>query len=255
VNRPHITRRRRRERGAGIMETMIGILIGLLVVLVVYNLLAVAEDYRRATTGASDAQITGLLSQFVTSQDAASAGSGLLSGFDDLVTCNKTEADGAFTNDMGAGPATLKPIPIIVYKGATAADSDSFVTRISGSPHVIWPLDFRVPSPLAGQNITVSSPLGFSTVAGASLPTAANPFWAIAIANDGTGRCALHTRASARISADHAACRTVSGNTGSNQRSIPPCSALYSSGCQCIRCGTCCNWSSSAIKHACRRLR
>lgn len=81
MNAARPTPARRRQRGAGLIETMIGILIGLLVVLVVYNLLAVAEDYRRATTGASDAQITGLLSQFITSQDAASAGSGILSGF------------------------------------------------------------------------------------------------------------------------------------------------------------------------------
>lgn len=92
---------------------------------------------------------------------------------------------------MGAGPATLKPFPVLIYKGAAVTDSDSFVTRTSGSPHVIWPLDFRVPSPLAGENITVSSPLGFSTVAKASLPTATNPFWAIAVANDNTGHCAL----------------------------------------------------------------
>ncbi|MFO1412488.1 MAG: PilW family protein [Burkholderiales bacterium] len=186
-----MTRPPRRQRGAGIVETMIGILIGLLVVLVVYNLLAVAEDFRRTTTGAADAQITGLLSQFVTTQDAASAGNGLMSGYSDLIGCHKTEADGAFTTDVGAGPATLKPFPVLVYNGATAADPDRFVTRIGTSPHVIWPLDFRLPSPLAGQAITVSSPLGYSTITGSSLPTAARPYWAVAIANDGTGRCAL----------------------------------------------------------------
>jgi type IV pilus assembly protein PilW len=180
-----------RQRGAGMVETMIGILIGLLVVLVVYNLLAVAEGYRRATTGASDAQITGLLSQFVMGQDAGNGGNGLTSGFTDLVGCNKTEADAPYVTDIDVGTATLKPIPVLIYKGVAATDSDSFVSRLGTSPHVVWPIDFRLPSPLAGQNIVVQSPLGYSTTTGVSLPTAASPFWAVAIANDGTGRCAL----------------------------------------------------------------
>ena len=42
-----------------------------------------------------------------------------------------------------------------------------------------------------------------------------------------------------RSSRCHAGCATTPASIGSNQRSRPPCSALYSSGCQCARCGTC----------------
>jgi type IV pilus assembly protein PilW len=182
------------QRGAGMVETMIGILIGLLVVLVVYNLLSVAEGYRRTTTGAADAQITGLLSQFLTMQEAANGGNGLTSAYSDLIACEKTEGDVAYTAEN-----TLKPIPVIITAGAGPTDSDSFVSRQSGSPHVVWPVDFRLPSPLAGQDIVVQSPNGFSSPGGASIPTAANPFWAIAIANDGTGRCGLIQIASASV--------------------------------------------------------
>ena len=45
-----------RQRGFGLVETMIGILIGLLVVLVIYNLFSAAERYKRMTVGTSDAQ-------------------------------------------------------------------------------------------------------------------------------------------------------------------------------------------------------
>ena len=55
------------------VETMIGIVIGLLVILVIYSLLSAAENYRRMTTAASDAQITGLLSQFIMSRESAMA--------------------------------------------------------------------------------------------------------------------------------------------------------------------------------------
>ena len=52
---------RSRHRGASLVETMVGILIGMIVIAVVYNILSVAEGYKRATVGSSDAQITGLL--------------------------------------------------------------------------------------------------------------------------------------------------------------------------------------------------
>ena len=57
---------------------MVGILIGMIVILVVFNILSVAEGYRRTTVGASDAQITGLLSQFVAGRDAANGGAGII---------------------------------------------------------------------------------------------------------------------------------------------------------------------------------
>ena len=44
------------------VETMVGILIGLIVIVVTFNILAVAEAHKRTTVGAADAQITGLLS-------------------------------------------------------------------------------------------------------------------------------------------------------------------------------------------------
>jgi len=54
---PIAARARHSVRGVGLVETMVGILIGMIVVLVVYNILSVAEGYRRTTVGASDAQI------------------------------------------------------------------------------------------------------------------------------------------------------------------------------------------------------
>ncbi len=51
----------RRQRGMGIVETMVGILIGMVVVLAVYNVFALAEGYKRTTVGVADAQTTGLV--------------------------------------------------------------------------------------------------------------------------------------------------------------------------------------------------
>jgi type IV pilus assembly protein PilW len=178
------------QHGAGMIETLVGILIGLLVVLVVYNMLAVAEGYRRMTSGSADAQITGLMSQFVAGQDAANGGNGITSAYSDLINCNVTEVDVPYTADN-----TLKPISVLITKGVLATDSDSFVSRQGSSPHVVWPVAVRplggVATVAPGGNIQVQSPNGFLDPAKASLPTAAVPWWAVAIANDGTGRCTL----------------------------------------------------------------
>jgi type IV pilus assembly protein PilW len=184
-----VRRTLRRQRGAGIMETMIGILIGLLVVLVVYNLLAVAEGYRRSTTGAADAQITGLLSQFAAGRDAANGGNGISSALPELINCTKNEA--------GAASSILRPIPLIVQDGGADNVSDSFISWHAGSPHVVWPVDVRsldaapAPTVLAGDPITVQSPNGFSTPGGASLPTVAAPYWIVIMDPSGGAKCKL----------------------------------------------------------------
>jgi hypothetical protein len=48
---------------------------------------------------------------------------------------------------------------------------------------------------------------------------------------------------------------TSAGARGSNQRSMPPCSALYSTGCQCARCNTASTRSPSTTKQPWRRRR
>jgi hypothetical protein len=183
---------RLRQRGAGLIETMVGIVIGLLVVLVVYNLLAVAEGYKRMTTGFADAQITGLIAHFMTGQDAANGGNGLYSAYPWLMRCHNDE-----NNNPTTAETSLKPIPIAITRGATVNDSDSFVSRQSASTHVVWPVPMRPVDGSAadvigpGQPIRVQSPLGFMTSAKASLPTALNPHWIVTMANDNSGRCGL----------------------------------------------------------------
>ena len=60
---PLIPGARGRPRGVGLVETMVGVLIGMIVILFVCNILAAADGYRRTTVGASDAQINGLVAQ------------------------------------------------------------------------------------------------------------------------------------------------------------------------------------------------
>ena len=185
---------RAHQRGVGLLETMVGLLIGFIVILVVYNVLSVAEGYRRSTVGASDAQVTGLLTSFVAGRDAANGGAGITMSSGSAAT----PADlGNCVNDEAGNPvsalavtaldAAVRPIPLLITDGGGPGVSDSFIALNGGAPHVMWPVDLTATS-APGTPITVQSPNGFTVPA-----PAATPYWAIAIDGEpaGTGRCKL----------------------------------------------------------------
>jgi hypothetical protein len=175
------------------MEMLVGVTIGLVVVLVVYNLLSVSEAYKRTTTGYADAQVTGLIGGFITGQEAGNGGNGLSSAYSDLINCH---ADETGTKFNGREDMSLKPIPVMITKSGDAEKSDSFMSRGSASTHVVWPVPLRPvgavnATVLPGAQIQVQTPTGFMTPAKVSLPTVADPHWAVVFANNGTGRCGL----------------------------------------------------------------
>ena len=179
--------RRAGQRGVGMVETMVGILIGMIVIVVVFNILSVAEGYKRATVGTSDAQITGLLSQFVAGRDASNGGAGITMSSNDMINCTKNEA-GALVSGLPLTSldAAIRPIPVLVTDGGAPGTSDSFISYSAGAAHVMWPVDFTDNS-AAGAVIVVQSPNGFTVPP----PTPAKPYWVVVMANDGTLRCKL----------------------------------------------------------------
>jgi len=179
--------RRAGQRGGGMVETLVGILIGMIVIVVVFNVLSVAEGYKRATVGTSDAQITGLLSQFVAGRDASNGGAGITMSSNDMINCTKNEA-GALVSGLPLTSldAAIRPIPVLVTDGGAPGTSDSFISYSAGAAHVMWPVDFTDNS-AAGAVIVVQSPNGFTVPP----PTPAKPYWVVVMANDGTLRCKL----------------------------------------------------------------
>jgi type IV pilus assembly protein PilW len=133
------------QRGAGIIEVMVGILIGMVVVLVIYNTLVVTEAFKRNTIGISDAQITGQLSQFVLNREIASSGNGVMSGIGELAQCNEWR---------------LRPTPALISDGGLPNVSDSVTVFYSNAPRILHPVSFGA----AGASATpypVISPNGF----------------------------------------------------------------------------------------------
>jgi type IV pilus assembly protein PilW len=188
-----------RQRGAGIVETMIGILIGMIVILVVYNVFAVSERYKRDTIGASDAQSTGLYAQFVLAREIANGGNGISAAMNNLFSC---------TN-----PA-LRPVPVLITDGGAANVSDQIQVIYSTAPRVNWPVFFVGASTSAlypamtapTDPFYVQSPNGFHL--NDRLIVIGNP-----AANPGTGQCEVTTVTNSPVSDANGVVRINHGAT------------------------------------------
>jgi type IV pilus assembly protein PilW len=142
----------KRQSGVGIVETMVGILIGLVVLLVIYNVLSLAEGYKRTTIGVADSQTTGLFAQFMLNREISNAGNGVSIGTDDYGVC--------VNGPKGAGDWRLKPIPVLITDGGANDVSDSFIIFYSNSMRVANPVLFLTAATTPAK-LNVQSPNGF----------------------------------------------------------------------------------------------
>jgi len=147
------TRQRRRlqhnEQGFSLIEIMVGIVIGLIAVLIIYQVFAAAEGIKRNTTSVGDAQQNGLLSSFMLGIELANAGNGVASAAQDLGVC-----------PGGTFASTWRPIPLLIVNGVTDADPDSFSVNYSVTSAAIAPAPFTATA-AANAAYSVQSPTGF----------------------------------------------------------------------------------------------
>ncbi len=128
-----------RQRGMGIVETMVGILIGMVVLIAIYNVFAVAEGYKRTTVGAADAQTTGLFTQFVLNREIANAGNGISGAAAQLGTCTLVDPNWPSPAGFFAGNKAIRPLPVVILDSGNPDLPDSMIITYSTAPHVISP--------------------------------------------------------------------------------------------------------------------
>jgi len=80
----------RRHAGFGLVEILVGVVIGLIALLVIYQALALSEGYKRTTTAGGDAQSAGMISTFILGQDIGNAGNGIAASAQDTASCPST---------------------------------------------------------------------------------------------------------------------------------------------------------------------
>ena len=113
--------RRRAQRGFSLIEIMIGLVIGLIAVLVIFQIYTVSEGFKRNTTAAGEAQMNGLFSTFLLGMEVANSGAAIAVSGADLASCV----------DTGNIATTFRPIPVLITDGGGNSTPDSFVVNYS----------------------------------------------------------------------------------------------------------------------------
>ena len=132
------------ERGVGLMEVLISIVIGMLLVLVIYQVYEISESQKRTITAGSDAQQNASYSQFVLGRDISMSGNGIASSAAALDQC-----------------AILRPIPVLIAAGAGPNDPDTITVLYGGSSSLSTPVQFKQ-NATGPQAYVVPGPVGFS---------------------------------------------------------------------------------------------
>jgi type IV pilus assembly protein PilW len=148
----HAMRSGRRPSGFGLVEIMIGLVIGLISVLVIYQVYNVAEGFKRNTTATGEAQMTGLFSTFVLGMELGNGGSAMALAAPDLASCA----------DTGNIATSFRPIPVLITDGGAASTPDSFVVTYSVATTLASTAMFNFDAN-ADDAYQVQSPGGFHT--------------------------------------------------------------------------------------------
>ncbi len=147
----------RLHQGFSLIEIMVGVVIGLIAVLVIYQIFAAAEGIKRNTTSVGDAQQNGLLSSFMLGIELANAGNGVASAALDLKNC----PGNANVLPATAFASTWRPLPLVIVDGAGPTQPDSFMVNYSLSNAAITPAPFATSTAATGDDYSVQSPTGF----------------------------------------------------------------------------------------------
>lgn len=150
------------QAGAGLVDVMVGLVIGMLVMLVVYQVFQSSEGQKRAVTSGSDAQSNAAYGLYLLGHDLSVAGNGIASVAGVLDGCALPK-DNPLAAGMPALPL-LRPIPVVISAGATASDPDALTVFYGGSGSLSTPVAFLNTATISGtpDPYQVLSPVGFS---------------------------------------------------------------------------------------------
>lgn len=106
------------ERGFSLVEILVGVVIGLLGCVIIFQVFSVNEGYKRSTTSGADAQVAGALGLYALEREIRMGGYGIT----DRVAqgCNML----AYTSTRAPASYNLTLAPVQIHAGATDDDPD-----------------------------------------------------------------------------------------------------------------------------------
>jgi type IV pilus assembly protein PilW len=143
----------RREAGFTIVELMVGVLVGLIATVVMFQVFAVSEAQKRTTTGAGDAQQNGVGSVFLMERDARMAGYSM--SYFPLLGCL---VNGWY--EPANQPFTFRMAPFVIADGGATPDTVTFA--IGDARGFTAPEKLKQDTPNAGAPFYVTNRYGFA---------------------------------------------------------------------------------------------
>ncbi|WP_180838969.1 PilW family protein [Variovorax sp. RO1] len=144
------------QRGFTLIELMVGLVLGMLTVLVITQVLALAEGKRRAITMGGDAQINGSLSIFALQRDIQQAGYGAAAS-PDALGCPVTRQF-----DVSGTSTTFTLAPVLITDGGSGGAPDTITILQSNTPNFSTPMLLMGNHAQTDDHFTVSSSLNAS---------------------------------------------------------------------------------------------
>jgi type IV pilus assembly protein PilW len=144
------------QHGFTMVELMVGLALGLLTVLVISQVLALAEGKKRSVTMGSDAQVNGALSLFTLQRDVQMAGYGAVAS-PDALGCSVT---GKY--DAGGSSFTFPLAPVVITNGiSTDTDAPDTITVLQGrTTNFSAPMVLKEEHPQSSNYFEVTSSFG-----------------------------------------------------------------------------------------------
>lgn len=106
------------QHGFSLVEILVGVAIGLIGCVIIFQVFAVNEGYKRSTTSGADAQVAGAIALYALEREIKMAGFGI----NDRVAlgCNML----GYTSTRSTTNYNLTLAPVQIHSGATANDAD-----------------------------------------------------------------------------------------------------------------------------------
>lgn len=161
-----------KNRGFGLVEIMVGLMVGMISMIVIMQVFGVFEERKRTTTSGGDAQTTGALSMFLLEREIRVAGAGITEGepqkyapltgctakiFDQTAPFLLPDPDSpGVSKVISAGQVgELRLAPAIITDGGTGGASDS-LTVVYGSSVITAPYSIGIGGSYAPGGTTIA---------------------------------------------------------------------------------------------------
>lgn len=122
----------RRQRGLSLVEILVGVLIGMIGIIVIFQVLSVTEQRKRTTTYGSDAQTAGAIALYSLQRELQIAGLGFGAAHYRQLGCSVRVWDQLRPTESAANSLDFKFVPIEITNGAGGAPDS--ISVLWGNP-------------------------------------------------------------------------------------------------------------------------